>query len=322
MERQFYNPIEELKPDVHSLLNHITNQLSPQIQEKIAQANIIFTYDNEPAKIKTPKADLATHRIYVQDTHMGFLWCCCYITVSLNHLYYEMAVQGTGDIVTFNSQDQFKKAMRTLDWAVSLKDEVTLWPTDIGRPDQPDDWTAAATNLYQACVAYLLFHEIGHVILHQDMLELAKARNDPFYELSAEERASIFSAEVEADQFALDCLMGTSTDEDVRFIKFVGGVVAHLSNFFTLNTADTRGGLHPDFDDRLRAVIRQADLKTEAGNIHFRAHLNIGLQLFFNLTGVKFISDQADENIYKDFNDLENHLFGMLKDMKDSARNR
>lgn len=290
------------------------------MQQRIVALNILFKYENDPLPVKTPKGELEKHEIYLQDTHMAFLWCCCYITVSLNNLYYEKALADKQDVVTFNDQEQFKKAMRTLNWAKSLKNEFCEWPTDIARPDISDEWTAPATNLYQACVVYLLLHEIGHIVLHQEMVALTKKRSNPFYTLTIEDRTRIYNAEIEADQFALDSLIGHSTIDDVRLIKYIGAIVAHLSNFYMLDTPDTRGGTHPDYDDRLRSVVNQVNLKTEAGNIHFHAHLNVGLQLFFNLTGKQYISDQAGENTFRDFGELEAHLFGMINTMKNASR--
>jgi hypothetical protein len=319
MEEKWYNPIEFLKPGVHSLMNHLSSGLSPELQQTINSIKIQFIYDNEPLPLSTPKVELETHRIKLQDTHMAVLWCWSYVTVALNSITYKKADLDQ-DVVMIEDVPEFKKVSITIGWARSLKEKISWWPADAGRPDVTDQYTEAANNLYQACVCFLLFHEIGHVIMHNHLLELATRRLNPFYELTSEDRKQIYDAEVEADQFALDCLLGNSTLEDVRMVKYIGAVLAQLSTFYMLDTPDTRGGTHPDYDVRLRAILRQANLKTEASRIQLSSHVSVGLQLFFKLTGKKFISENTSQNNYKNFEELEAYLFGLIDNMKKASR--
>jgi hypothetical protein len=67
-------------------------------------------------------------------------------------------------------------------------------------------------------------------------------------------------------------------------VKYLGAVLAQLSNFHMQDTPNTRDGTHPDQDIRLRAIIQHADLATEANQIQLNAHVCGGLQLFFRLT--------------------------------------
>jgi len=323
MEEQWYNPGSLLKPGLQDLLNHITGQLSPEIQEAILLARIGFIFDDRPLPLQTPVADLSTHRIIVQDIHLAFLWCCSYATVAINSMYYDKVELGQ-DIVSFNDRAEFVQVQLTLYWARTLQKEVTWWPSEAARPDRPDQWTEAATNLFQACVVYLLFHEIGHLILHDELKELMAARRqNRFYETSEADRKRIFAAELEADQFAIDALMSNSVLEEVRLVKYLGAVLAHLSNFYLLDVPDTRGGAtHPDLDDRLRTVLQQADLRNEADQIQLRSQLVVGLQLFLTLTGKQFIPDEPEKAVFQRFEDLENHLFNLIAEMKKAARER
>jgi hypothetical protein len=315
---KWYNPIEQLKPGIHNLMNHLSSGLELILQQEINNTNIQFVYDNSLLPIKTPKGELNTHRILLQDTHMSFLWCFSYITVALNSMYYQQAKMNT-DIVVFNDLPDFEKVDLTMNWARSLKQDISPWPENAGRPDIPDVWTEGATNLYQACVAYLLFHEIGHVVMHQHLLDLATRRMNRFYVLTPEDKKQIYDAELEADHFALNCLMGNSKREDVRMVKYLGAVLAQLSNFYMLDTPDTRGGTHPDHDVRLKAIIQRADLTTEANQIQLNAHLCVGLQLFFKLTGKEFIQMDGAGNAFKDFEALQTYLFGLIDQMKNAA---
>ncbi|MFF5383009.1 hypothetical protein [Pedobacter suwonensis] len=113
--------------------------------------------------------------------------------------------------------------------------------------------------------------------------------------------------------------MGNSKREDVRMVKYLGAVLAQLSNFYMLDTPNTRGGTHPDHDVRLRAILQHAELPTEANQIQLNAHLCVGLQLFFRLTGKEFIQTGGANNAFKDFEELQTYLFGLIDKMKNAA---
>ncbi len=323
MEEHWFNPIVLLKPGLQNLLNHITGQLSPGIQQAIQQSGIGFIYDDRPLPLKTPVADLNSHQITIQDIHLAFLWCSCYSTVAINSMYYEKAELGK-DIVYFSDRSEFAQVSLTMFWARTLQKEVTWWPQEAARPDVINKWTTSATNLFEACVAYLMFHEIGHIILHGNLTELIAARRqNPFHETSPMEFKKIFDAELEADQFALDSLMGNSVIEEVRLIKYLGAMVAQLSNFYLLDVPDTRGGLtHPDLDDRLRTVLQQAKLPDETNQIQLRSQLVVGLQLFLWLTETPFIPEHPQHAIFSNFEELEKYLFDLITKMKNAARQR
>ena len=304
------------------MLNRITSGLARDIQEKILSQKINFLYDDRPLLLRTPQAELGSGRIILQDIHFAFLWCCSYATVAFNTMYYEKAPTA-GNVVTFGDRPEIQKVMLTLNWARSLTKEITWWPMEAARPDQPDKWTESANNLFEACAAYLVLHEIAHVINDGDLEPLMNARRDPFYEISKEECQRIFKAEQEADIFALEALIGSSVLHEVRLIKYLGAALAHLSNCYILDTPDTRQGpTHPDLDDRLRTVIQKAVLTQEDDQIQLKAHLIVGVQLFLILTGRDFIPEYPEQADYANFDDLEKYLFDLIRQMKEAARSR
>lgn len=322
MKTQWLNPIDKLKPELDSLIKHITNQFSSDLIEQIKNKKIRITYDIIHEKIKTPVAELESGKVKVQDVHLAFLWCCSYVTVAMNTMLYEEVLERNEDIVHLDNRPEFTKMRLTMNWAKSLQKEVSLWPDQAARPDRPDKWTESANNLFQACVAYLLFHEYGHLILHDDLVPLITMRKrNPTYETSEVDNAKIFNAEVEADRFAFNCLMGTSTMEEVRLMKFMGASLAQLSNFYLLDMPDTRGGrTHPDLDDRLKAVLNQINFINEDNEIQFRMRIIAGLQLFYNLTETEFIPENGTPINFPQIIDLEEYLFAMMTKMKNAAR--
>lgn len=323
MQQQWYNPVVILKPGLQRLMGHITDRMSEDMQQVILSLGINFLYDDRPLPLQTPVADLATNRIIIQDVYMSFLWCCSYATVAFNKMYYAKA-QLDQDIVRFSDEKELPKIDLTLRWARSLVNEVTYWPEDAARPDKPDPYTDDAGNLFQACIAYILFHEIGHLVLHSGLKDTLVAKNgNPYYEITVDDQKRMYEAELEADAFALRTLIGDSTLNNVLLTKHLGAALAQLSNFYLREIPDTRGGkTHPDLDDRLRAVLAEASLNTEADQIQLQAHISVGLQLFLHLTGKQFIPEDHSAANFKDFKQLEEYLFALIAEMKAAARNR
>jgi len=312
MEKEWFNPVSLLKPDLQRLMGHITDGLPPVIQKAILISKIRIISDDIPGRLIPPVANLITKEIILQDVYLSFLWCCSYATVAFNNMYYEKAMQDR-DIVTFKDRDELSKVNLTFLWARSLTEKATHWPDEAARPDRPDQWTDGATNLFQACVAYILFHEIGHLLLHIGLVDVLV----PGSKLSKKNVKRVHDAEKEADEFALLRLIANSTLDDVLLIKYLGAALAHLSNFYLLREADARGDTkHPDLDNRLRSLIKHVKLNGEADQIQFQAHLSVGLQLFLQLSGKRFIPENPADAKFTDFVSLEKYLFGLIAQFK------
>jgi hypothetical protein len=222
--------------------------------------------------------------------------------------------------VRLNDVRGFKKAMLTLDWARSLKSKHRRWLKKCSSPTGRGKYIVGTNNLFEAAGLYVAFHEIGHLIYHAGRTDLLAALGKPYAERNEEERKLIYDAEVEADQFAFDCLRVSTDQEDVRFLKHLGAVVAQFSSFFLLDVPDVRGFSHPDMDTRLRAVIRQVDLKEEYHQIHFKAHCSAGLQLFMALTGIPLVPDDPNEADFAQWEDLEEYIFRKIAEIKERAK--
>jgi hypothetical protein len=222
-------------------------------------------------------------------------------------------------VVIFDDDPEYPKINFTLGWGRSLKDKYTDWPDKAANPTQSSTYVLNANNLFVCTIMYQLFHEIGHLILHSNMATLMRSMNDNTYILTPDEKKWIKNSERQADDYALDCLKTTSYNEDEKFIKYLGAVVAHFSNFYKLDVPDTRGFSHPDLDDRLLALLKNIDLKEEYHQIHMKSSCSIGLQLFMSITYTNFIPDDLSQADFKDFEDLHSYLFGLIAKIKDEG---
>lgn len=315
----YRSPISFLQENIKGVFDHTVNRLTPEIMDKIGAADIKIISDNRLEVIQPPVANLTTHEIIVQETFLSYLWSCCYAMVGLNDMVYQKAEEGK-PVVTFDDIPEFRRVQLTLDWARKLKKEYTPWSVECANPSVPGAYIEGTNNLFEACVLYILFHEVGHVIFHAHQTDLLTAARKSVNERTPEEKQAIYDAEVEADQFAFDCLRVSSDREDVKFLKYLGAVIAQFSNFFLLDVPDTRGFSHPDMDTRLRSVIRQVDLKEEYHRIHFKAHCSVGLQLFMSLTKTDFIPESPEDADFKEFEDLEEYLFKRIEEIKERVK--
>lgn len=308
------SPVVFLLDNIKEVLNITTGKLSNERQNAIKNLRINIKLDSS-RKFYTPQADLESHIITISESYLSYLWCCCYAIVGLSDIMYKKAYLNKS-VVTFNDDPEYPKINCTLGWGRSLKDSYSTWPINAANPTQDLLNVSNANNLLTFTIVYQLFHEIGHLVLHSNMSPLMKAIKGVLYKPTDDEKKRVRNAEGQADDYAFDCLKTSSSSEEVKFIKYLGAVVAHLSGFYQLDVPDTRGFTHPDLDDRLIAVIKKIDLREEYYQIHMKASCSIGLQLFMSLTATSFIPDNLDDADFKDFEDLHSYLFALIARIK------
>jgi hypothetical protein len=313
------SPVAILLEDIKHGLNITTEALSQLRQEAIDKLKITIALDYEHSSIKTPIADLENNAITFNESHLSYLWCCCYAIAGLSGIAYEKASLKESE-VTFSDDSRYSRIIKTLDWGRTLKTSYNVWPSYAADPTLKDEYVVQANALLICTVIYLFFHELGHLVLHSNMAPIMKAVRKPFYVKTSDDKKRIYNAEMQADDYAFDCIKTSSINEDEKFIKYLGAIIAHLSNFYLLDVPDTRGFGHPDLDKRLRAVIKKIDLKEEVHQIHMMSSCSIGLQLFMAVTYTPFMPDNVDDRNFKDFNELQAHLFGIIDNIKAEAR--
>lgn len=123
--------------------------------------------------------------------------------------------------------------------------------------------------------------------------------------------------ERQADADALECLVLNEEDENDMYLKYLGAIIAHIASFYLLPDSDTRGGSHPDVDERLRRLIKKVDLHHDVHLIWLKLTVNGGLQVFMALTNVEYVPDDHHQAVYEEFEDPQNDLFAIIDDFKD-----
>jgi hypothetical protein len=313
------SPVAYLVEDIQNAFESCTNKLAPVTQKAILRMGIAITLNYGDIPFSAPKVKLVYRNVVLNETYLSFLWTCCYAMVGLNAIYYQMAE--LNQLVTkFDDHPDYPLVGHTLDWGRTLKTARTPWPEGIANPTQTSEYVVNANKLMVAVVVYQLFHELGHLILHSSAIRFIKQVEKPFYTTTPEDRRKLRMMELQADDFAFNCLNTSSDTEDEKFIKYLGAVVAHLSDLYLLDVADSRSrDYHPDADERLRKAIKNAKLVDEGHQMQLNAMASMGIQIFLSLTNLPFIPEVEKDTSFKDFDALQEYLFTLINKKKQEA---
>ncbi|QTE35872.1 phage exclusion protein Lit family protein [Mucilaginibacter gossypii] len=277
----------------------------------------------EPAMypMKGPYADLDKQLIVLQAGFLSYLWTVCYFMIGLIDIYQEGALQ-SATVLRLSDDDEFLMLNNTLGWGRSLKfgdeDELTPWPAHIPNPTQSERRVLQANHIFVLATCYLMYHEVGHLAFHADAKDFIKTTKSSGYVLTNEDKRRIRTMETQADFYALDCMIASIDGEHGRYHRFLGAIIAQLSEFFVrVLPAHTRGGMHPDLDERLKRILNRADIQHPGYKVNIDLTSTIGLQLFFALTFANYIPEDQSNFTFDSFEDLKKYLFNIIGEWKD-----
>ncbi|UEG52602.1 hypothetical protein LLH06_16730 [Mucilaginibacter daejeonensis] len=313
MEEQL-RPIHYLDHNVKEAFEHFASQLSQVRRAGISKATIgiELTEDEEPAR--TPVADLNSNLIKLNVNHLSYVWTCCYFFTGMQDLYYKAAMQDK-PVVILEQTPVVNKMNHTFYWGRSLNSFHSEWPSNTVYPSSNEPYVEGANTIFLYAVCYLMFHELGHLVLHRDLTQFIQRVKGRYYEKTIDDVRRIRNMERQADSYALDCMLSTASDDRQRYMIAIGAIVGIFTMFYSLQNTDIRGGTHPDLDDRLKLVMKSIKLTEEYHSIHMQATSSIGLQTFLKLTETEFRPEGKNLS-YADFKELEKDIFDLLSDTK------
>ena len=199
--------------------------------------------------------------ISIQETFLSYLWCTTY---SLLYLYdktiHETRLNETF-VISNRVKEKASKAHDLFKYGLSLLDRYNPWDKEkLPNPELydrfDDDYIEKTNAAYLNAVNFILFHELGHVILgHID--------ND----IENEEKGikvaidELIQNEIEADDFSFD-RMFRSPENLTNSHTVSVGVISGLCSFLFFS-ANLKGIDHPDFDKRLQTALEKLNLADE-----------------------------------------------------------
>lgn len=333
MHRNLYQAMkhhvsEENKYYISALFDHIDDafqngniEVAEKIRGFIAQRIPIGREINDTMfPMRGPFSKLAEGLIVLQAGFLSYLWTVCYFMIGLIEIYADKA--GTNQpVVSLVNSEKFPLLNYTFAWGRSLKpaydEEFVPWPDDIANPMQPETRPRQANHLCVLATSYLMYHELGHLIRHSDCAEFIKSTMAWGYEPNDDDSRRLRMMEIQADDFAIECMFVSSDDEHTRYMKYLAAIIAHLAEFFLRKHPDARAKNYPDLDERLIKVINKVDIIDPAFKMNIDMACTIGLQLFLTLTYAEYIQPVTDQFAFENFDDLKSYLFKIIAAWKE-----
>ena len=203
-------------------------------------------------------------------SHLELLWAFIYGWIVL----YEEAIQrpwleGRFDGHVRLESDLTVRAAAMLEWASGLRQAHTQWPEGLPTPlgsdnEREREYAFKANGIFESAVAFLLFHEFGHV--RQGHLGNVDQNDD-----TEGGRATAIQMEREADQFAFDVLVSQHDDDEAKAKKAWAVLAPALSSLYLL---DGHVGIfqrrHPHLHHRIHDLL--AKLRFEDERYRFYYH--------------------------------------------------
>jgi hypothetical protein len=299
---------EETTLPIRCLYDQITNffeakELAEKLNQAIGSGQLsrgIFI-DPYPAKLEAPFADFYDRGIKLQATYLSYLWCVCYVMIAFQQLTIDQVEE---DIISVSRSPESALLNEIFEWAVSLSGGYQDWPQHLPNPEQKGQRIDEANALFLFAVRYLMYHEVGHLLLHANSRDFLHEKYR-LRQITQEDSRRMTTMEIQADDFAISQLLSISTTEEARYMNMLGAAVAQVAGLFTLSDDDIRGGYtHPDIDVRLKRLAKHTVFSQQVHELFFDVTISIAWQVFFHRFKVEFLP--ADKAAWRltDFSDL------------------
>jgi len=299
--------------ETFELSNSAANQtLSDAIRRGLISPRVFIDPAFEP--IKTPRADFNRKEIQLQATHLSYLWAVCYTMIGLYEITRktaELEIQA----LKVNDFPEIDQVSFVINWGIRQNTMRTIWPDGVPYPSLEDEHVKATNELFLFVIRYLMYHEAAHLIYHYSSFQLV-AKQSRREVLSDDEKRRMRNMEVQADEFAFDSVVLFPSEGPMQYMRALGAIIAQLSSLYLLSSANTKGGSHPDYDDRIKRALKKGTVDEEPYNTYIHLTLVIGIQVFLHLHDDKYLDEIRANGPYETFEQLEAELFNLLERVK------
>jgi hypothetical protein len=225
--------------------------------------------------------------LHISDGALNLIWCSSYASWFIYQASGRAQKNGL-DVVRFDDDRETEEAVNLYQWAIRCvsNSAYTPWPVGAPQPTRkpvPGSPLHIANEVFLTAVAWMLLHEAGHL-----------ERGHPFLTSSRS-----LDEEHEADFFATDHVLGGVTDEQVRFKRSVGIVVANaLILLLELMNGPVASQTHPPAEERISRNLRGPEL--ESNN---RIHAFATALIQFHLGVVRIFPQLQERAAFGEFID-------------------
>jgi hypothetical protein len=290
--------------------------LEDAVAEGSVHAEIDLIMDEVPpmAPVVSRKADEAA-RIRLHVTHLELIWAFIYGWVVL----YEEAVQRPWMEDRYDGRILLettlaRRAATLLDWATDLRTAYHAWPGQLPSPqfaldEQEHRYALKVNGIFQDAIAFLLFHEFGHV-RQQHLDAVPRNAND------AGSLATAITLEREADDFAFRMLVSGDDSEATRRIKGWAVLSPALSSLYLVDgRACIYQARHPHLHHRIQDILSKLNFQEEQNRFYYYYLCSTILRTFDRAYALKRstqltpeLFETADEAFDAEMDDLDAFL--------------
>ncbi|ADG93706.1 Peptidase U49, Lit peptidase [Arcobacter nitrofigilis DSM 7299] len=275
----FFENTTEHSSEIHK--KHVENGQVSQ--------NILF--DNSDQAIKFPFVNLDTKEITIQETHLSHLWSFTYAVFVI----YEEGIQKKLLDNTFDgsidlSPPLLNRANQLLSWSISLKDNYSDWNRNLPNPDidysiKNDEtfYIEKINNLFQSSVAFLLYHEIAHLVNNHSSY---------YFGFNNENYEEIQELEKEADEYAFSMLI--QDNEKNKIEKGLSIIIIFCSALMLSNKSNLKQKKHPDIDQRLLTILNKLNFDEIENEFYVYYLGSYILQMYFQKENIAFKQETCD----------------------------
>ncbi len=262
MKQKTYGPISVLYNNIMKCFEDINPSSQALLQKYIDKGKfnpeIIIDEGYDP--IKFPVVNLETSQVTIQSTYLSHLWAFIYsIFVIYEEAIQKKLLEGTFQGKIILDTPLLKRANSLLTWAMSLKESYSEWNTALPNPNtdyEKDDletfYIGKINNLFQSTIAFLLYHEVAHVVQGHKSYYLGYEQLDNFDEIKELEK--------EADEFAFNMLIYDDGEKN-KLEKGLSIMIAFCSALMLTSSPSLFQKKHPDIDQRLLTVISKLNFE-------------------------------------------------------------
>ena len=261
--------------------------------------------DPSETRLVTPKVDLKTGWIRLHQSHLSYIWCIIFSFISLLNFAGKRMSKGK-TFIMMTDAPELRETDALISWAISLNREYSVWPSMLPSPANTSQKCTLVNRIFIKTVLYMMYHELAHLSNgHDQYISLILKK-----ELDEDEKLILKQLEVEADNFAFECLADTADTEKIMLVNIFAASIAHISNLYLIsNISELIQMRHPDIDTRIFNLMN----KVQFENKHYRSGLdliyNIALSLFINRLPTNYITEDMK---FESFEDILSYLYSCL----------
>ncbi|EGQ8518361.1 hypothetical protein GQ856_24010 [Vibrio parahaemolyticus] len=209
------SPISFLAKSIEKSLEYIAPEKSKELNEFYEAYSPSFHYSDKQEF--SVRVNTATCKVTISVNALEYLWASCYAYYVLYQKYSKANELGAENF-DLHGDEQLVTAMQLLKWGqtrILASAQLTEWGEHLPKPNDNNEFSDVANELFLCAIAWILHHEIAHVY-HQHPNVLGSD-------------GEAKQQEKEADQSATNWIMESKNTPLVEQKRILGIAIAILA---------------------------------------------------------------------------------------------